>query len=57
MIGWLRSLLDKGEAKEREQVKQQVEQVITDAERELKASKEFRLKRMNLEIQVRRRHP
>jgi len=46
MIRWLRSFLDNGESSEREQIKQQVDQVMTEAETELKTSQEARLERL-----------
>jgi len=54
MIGWLRSLLDKGEAKEREQVKQQVNEAMTEAQTEIQKARTA-LKRANLELDARRR--
>jgi len=43
VIGWLRALLDNGEAKEREAVKEQVSHALDEAQTELKASREERM--------------
>lgn len=56
MIGWLRSLIDRGEKAEREVVKQHMDHAVNKAQAELRKSQEARRRRMQLEVNARRRH-
>lgn len=53
MMGWIRRLLDNGEADERQEMMAKVDAAVESAQEELRRSRELRQKKLRMELKLR----